>query len=609
MSDLSPFDFFRQETSHQDVVVRTDAMKKVAIIAALMGPEKTRTDLLQYLQTKMDDMDQVLLVLAEKMEKFLPFVGGCEYAHLLIPLFEALCDIEEVTVRNAAALSCCKILKQLSPAFKNQVNAYFELLKRLSNEESGELFYSRVSSCFLIVDLYPLLSDGDKVILREIYGRLCKDEMPIVRNNAANCFVTFAQIVNDSEIIFNEFLSLLKLLLGDENQIIQVLGIEALAPYALLLKKFNHSTVLSTDFLNYIKTYCDDPSWRIRQALCKKYSLFSQSFVPAEVNTDIFPSLLHLVLDPEPEVRTIAILEIYPFLEVMGSAQFMSEFAPISLQLVDDPMNNVRKLLAELSIQILGKISPEAVSAHVSDLVLKLINDEDSLVKLRIVKNLHVIAEEAPSLCTRLTEILKTLFAHTNWRLRKALVEAMPAIVKHMGQEYFTDHFLTSSLLLIKDGTEEVRQAASVSVSQIAMNIPDINWIYDKLFSHYRNVVTEEYLIRLNMITALYGFLYLESIPQHPKFQSEIVQLLVSLTSDKVPNVRLRAAQLIYNLLSPASTNNTQHTLSLSSTLKDQIEAALKELQNDKDKDVRHFATHISAAPKVHFQNKTNNSA
>jgi hypothetical protein len=53
IGDLSPFDFFRQETSHVDVVVRTDAMKKVAIIAALMGPEKSRTDLIQYLQSKL----------------------------------------------------------------------------------------------------------------------------------------------------------------------------------------------------------------------------------------------------------------------------------------------------------------------------------------------------------------------------------------------------------------------------------------------------------------------------------------------------------------------------------------------------------------------------
>jgi hypothetical protein len=51
--DLSPFDFFRQETSNTDVIIRTEAMKKMGIIAALMGPEKTRSDMLPYLQSKL----------------------------------------------------------------------------------------------------------------------------------------------------------------------------------------------------------------------------------------------------------------------------------------------------------------------------------------------------------------------------------------------------------------------------------------------------------------------------------------------------------------------------------------------------------------------------
>ncbi len=52
LSNLSPFDFFRQETSNQDAVIRVEAMKKVGIVAALMGPEKARTDMLAYLQSK-----------------------------------------------------------------------------------------------------------------------------------------------------------------------------------------------------------------------------------------------------------------------------------------------------------------------------------------------------------------------------------------------------------------------------------------------------------------------------------------------------------------------------------------------------------------------------
>lgn len=50
--DASPFDFFRQETSNIDVEIRTEAMKKVAIVAALSGPDKSRTEILAYLQSK-----------------------------------------------------------------------------------------------------------------------------------------------------------------------------------------------------------------------------------------------------------------------------------------------------------------------------------------------------------------------------------------------------------------------------------------------------------------------------------------------------------------------------------------------------------------------------
>jgi hypothetical protein len=51
LGDLTPFEFFRQETSHIDVEIRESAMSKVAIIAAIIGPEKTRSDLLNYLQS------------------------------------------------------------------------------------------------------------------------------------------------------------------------------------------------------------------------------------------------------------------------------------------------------------------------------------------------------------------------------------------------------------------------------------------------------------------------------------------------------------------------------------------------------------------------------
>jgi len=584
IGDLSPFEFFRLETSHVDVVVRTESMKKVCIISALMGPEKTRNDMLPYLQTKFEDLDQILLAISEKLEKFLPLIGGNEFAHLLIPLFQALCDIEEVTVRNAAAISCRNILKQLGPHNKPQVAAYFELIKQLSNEESGEIFYSRSSACFFLVELYPLLSDADKVILREIYGRLCKDEMPVVRRVAALAFIQLSQIINDQEILSNEFLSLLKALINDESQMIQMLGVESMATFCILLKKLGGSQILSTEFLPLIKNLCDDPSWRIRQSLSKGFHLFSQSFTAVEVSVDVFPALLHMVLDPEPEVRTLAVQEVFPFLEVLDHAQFANEFASVAAQLVDDPMSQVRKLLAELLISVSAKVGSDLVSAHLADLVVKLMNDDDPLVRLRIIKRTNIVAEEVPNLLSRLTDSLKSLFSHPNWRLRKALMESMSSILKYMGQDYFVDHFLNSSLLLVKDGFDEVRTAASEAMADIA-KISEANFVYERIFPVYKNLSAEDYLTRLTMVTALQGFLAAENIHLHHKFQSDAINQLLTATNDKVPNVRLKAAQAINHILISSSSTN------FSQSVKEQMESALRELQNDKDKDVRYFAS------------------
>lgn len=73
--------------------------------------------LLKFILAKVSDLDQVLLALASKLGKFLPFVGGPDQAHSLIPIFEALCEVEEITVRNATVASISKILKHLGIVF------------------------------------------------------------------------------------------------------------------------------------------------------------------------------------------------------------------------------------------------------------------------------------------------------------------------------------------------------------------------------------------------------------------------------------------------------------------------------------------------------------
>lgn len=156
----------------------------------------------------------------------------------------------------------------------------------------------------------------------------------------------------------------------------------------------------------------------------------------------------------------------------------------------------------------------------------------------------------------------------------------MPAVVKHMGQDYFVDNFLNALLLLLKDGVDEVREACAAAIPNIAStgSVP-LSWVFEKLFPAIKAMAASEYLVRLSMVTALKGFLTVENLSE--KYIAEVVALIASTTKDKVPNIRMRAAQAL----------SLVHTLPHLECSKTAILNALADLQNDKDKDVKYFAS------------------
>ena len=80
---------------------RIAAIKNLTTVAATLGPDRTRAELLPYLQEIiMDDDDETLLVLADSVGSIFREVGGAAHALALIGVLEKLCTIEEPTVRE-----------------------------------------------------------------------------------------------------------------------------------------------------------------------------------------------------------------------------------------------------------------------------------------------------------------------------------------------------------------------------------------------------------------------------------------------------------------------------------------------------------------------------
>eukprot|EP00607_Mallomonas_marina_P008856 CAMPEP_0182423938 /NCGR_PEP_ID=MMETSP1167-20130531/10037_1 /TAXON_ID=2988 /ORGANISM="Mallomonas Sp, Strain CCMP3275" /LENGTH=561 /DNA_ID=CAMNT_0024603325 /DNA_START=176 /DNA_END=1864 /DNA_ORIENTATION=- len=553
-------------------------MSKMSVIAALMGPERTRLDMLPYLQAKMDDMDQVLLVIAKKIGDFVPLCGGPEHAHTLVPIIESLSMVEETSVRSTTAESMCKILAQLTPANKTSITGFVALFKRLSNEEvNGEAFYSRVTACQMVHELYRAVTDTvERTSIREIYSALSRDEMIMVRRAAALALPKMAAIV-EPEVKTGELLQLLKTMAADEHQNVKIVGIENCISYSLVLHEMNAATTVGMELVPIIRSSTDDPSWKVRNAVSKTYGSLAPCFPAEVVSTELLPGMVNLLQDSEADVRIFTLSGAYSFFQVVGSELFINEVSGIAQQLADDPVVTVRKNLAELCVDVTAHSVGDSPGITIfTDLVCRLLADEDSLVRLRVIKKIPVIAQEVPALCTKITPSLKIMFGESNWRLRKELVLAMPAVVKHMGTDFFTESFLPEYLARFKDGVSEVRAAATTVLPHM-VNASSATWVYDNIFPTVRGMADDEYLNRLSMLDGLKS-LSEADLPE--RFRSEVITLIVSKSGDTVANIRLRVAQV----MGEAGKNFGQETF------QNQLKATLVQLQSDKDRDVKYFA-------------------
>ena len=90
------------------------------------------------LTARVEDFDQVILAMGDRIGDLLPFIGGPTYASVMIEILEKLCGAEEISVRNAAIKSARTIISQLDASLVTQVSDYFEMFKRMSNEDAAE---------------------------------------------------------------------------------------------------------------------------------------------------------------------------------------------------------------------------------------------------------------------------------------------------------------------------------------------------------------------------------------------------------------------------------------------------------------------------------------
>jgi len=148
-----------------------------------------------------------------------------------------------------------------------------------------------------------------------------------------------------------------------------------------------------------------------------------------------------------------------------------------------------------------------------------------------------------------------------------------------MGQEFFNENFIVEFLPTLRDEVDEVRTAAAEILPQLVGASTPL-WIQEKIFPAVKALAADDFINRIAFLNSLKALMEID-LPE--SFQTEVLTLMIASTNDTVPNVRLRAAQV----LGYASTKIGVEGSKL------QIRPILNELAQDKDRDVKYFATNI----------------
>ena len=225
--DLAEIARLIDDLKHEDVALRTASMKRVVDIATALGPGRTREELLPFLNESIDDEDDVLLILADKLGRMVGPVGGAEYSVCLLMPLEKLAMVEEAAVREKAIESMHAIAKGLSEAHLGE--HFVPLVRRLATRD---WFTSRISACALFDVAYERLSVATKAEFRASLA-CCAATIPpgaSQRHEPGN----LASVV-ELEHVKSELLPLFTVLVADEQDNVRLLAVENAIAFGRIL--------------------------------------------------------------------------------------------------------------------------------------------------------------------------------------------------------------------------------------------------------------------------------------------------------------------------------------------------------------------------------------
>ncbi|KAF0691128.1 Aste57867_17585 [Aphanomyces stellatus] len=559
------------ELRHEDAKLRLQAIKKVQVIASALGPQRTREELLPFLNETLDDDDEILLSLAQELGDFVELVGGASNAYHLLFLLESLVAVDEASVRDTACKSMCKVVKQMSP--EHIAEHFVAVLRRLVTRD---WYTSRIAACGLFQVGYDQLPTSIQAEMRAMFGQLCRDDLPLVRKAAASSLGSFASMM-DPQSANNEILPLFLALAQDRQDSVRCQTVDN----AVALSALVPVDVKMNQLLPVICSAAKDSAWRVRWSVGNKLPEICAAVGPELASTTICEMcFIPLLGDSEAEVKTVAASRAHGAAQHISPAQLIARVIPACANLARDTSEHVRASLASVIMKIAPYLGRDLAVQHLLPLFLQLLADESSEVRLNIISNLEKVNDVVgiDQLSQSLLPAIVQLAEDRQWRVRLAIIEFIPTLASQLGVTYFEEHLMEMCMGWLCDVVYSIREAATLNLQRLTQHF-GVDWARDHIMPRIVEMHSNaNYLYRM---ISLHAAKVLAPMMASDAIQSAILPLVLELSKDPVPNIRFNVAKTL-ETISPQLDDQTKLTL---------VGPCLQTLLADVDGDVQYFAT------------------
>ncbi|KAF4552163.1 Protein phosphatase PP2A regulatory subunit A [Elsinoe fawcettii] len=595
--ELYPIAVLIDELKHDDVLLRLNAIRRLSTIALALGAERTRDELIPFLDESVEDEDEVLTALSDELGGFVEYVGGPEYAHVLLSPLENLASIEEPLVREKAVESLNKICEQLS---ESQVETHFiPLTLRLSK---ADWFTSKISATGLYTAPYTKANNESQTKLRQHFSQLVHDDTPMVRRQAATNLAKFVRPMTP-QIVIDQMIPLFQHLASDDQDSVRLLTVEVLIAIAEVVPKEQQSS--HGVLLTALRSLFEDKSWRVRYMVADKFEKIAKAVDEEVVSRDLVPAFVKLLKDAEAEVRSAAAGQIPGFCTLIDKQVLLHDIMPAIEDLVSDSSQHVRGAFGNQISGLAPILGRQETTEHLLPMFLQMLKDDFPDVRLNIISKLDLVNNVIgiDLLSQALLPAIVNLAEDKQWRVRLAIIQHVPLLASQLGQQFFDDKLSSLCMSWLGDTVFSIREASTQNLKRLT-EVFGVEWANKAIIPKVMNMGSHpNYLYRM---TTCFAVSTLGPALSVPVINDSVLPILSGLVGDAIPNIRFNVAKsyavLIDVLKRLPDDNETVYGLEKAgktgtgsergdAIIREEILPNLEKLINDEDVDVRYFAS------------------